>query len=288
MSVTKKYREEDYSNKSKNEINAIAKCLNMSDEGIRIYEKKGLVYPDVNEDSRKRSYDVMDFTMLLYSRVYKKYGFTLKEVEHIVNDCSIHEIQDLMRRQIQKKQDEISQLQLAISCMQDAVDGIDRHNALLGRCEIAPFPGLYRLEFMHQNNYLGDHDPQLVSLIARWSNYSPASMISSRYPLEEILQSKTPKSCFAGMGMLPKYAELLSLEENEYVSFCPPCERAIHVILSADNTQLTADMQRIADFIRENDLKPDKDAVTLGIVNNNFNTTFTRYFHLWIPLEEPS
>lgn len=285
MSVTKKYREDVHTVKSQNEIKAMAKCFNMSDEGIRIYEKRGLVYPDVSEDSKKRTYDVMDFTMLLYSRVYKKYGFTLKEVEHIVNDCSIQEIEALMQQQIRKKQEEISQLQLTISCMQDVMDGIRQCDTLLGRCEIAPFPGLYRLEFMNSHNYLGDHDPDLLALISRWTNYSPVTMISSRYPVEEIMRDGTPVTCFAGMGMLPKYAELLSVKENDYVSFYPPCEQAVHIILSPDNTQLIADMQCISAFIRDHQLPVTKDAVTLGIVNNHFSTIFTRYFHLWIPLE---
>ena len=78
MAVTKKYDEDG--KYPKGDINKVAKMLNMSDEGIRIYQKKGLVFPAIKAESRIRSFDIMDFTMLLYSRSYRKCDFSLVEV----------------------------------------------------------------------------------------------------------------------------------------------------------------------------------------------------------------
>ena len=81
---------------------------------------------------------------------------------------------------------------------------------------------------------------------------------------------------------------MLELETDEQIQFIPPCERSSHTILAADNNQLIPDMTILIDYLREHQLSPASDAVTLGFVNTNFDTTFTRYFHLWIPLEEDS
>ena len=43
-------------------------------------------------------------------------------------------------------------------------------------------------------------------------------------------------------------------------------------------------MGPVITYLAENSLEPASDAITLGIVNTGFGTTFTRYFHLWIPL----
>ena len=45
MAVTKKYDEDG--KYPKGDINKVARMLNMSDEGIRIYQKKGLVFPAI-------------------------------------------------------------------------------------------------------------------------------------------------------------------------------------------------------------------------------------------------
>ena len=75
MAVTIKYKEEQHYPRA--DINKVAKLLNMSDEGVRIYQKKGFVFPETKSGSRSRTFDIMDFTMLLYSRSYRKSDFSI-------------------------------------------------------------------------------------------------------------------------------------------------------------------------------------------------------------------
>lgn len=109
-------------------------------------------------------------------------------------------------------------------------------------------------------------------------------MISSRY--DSMVDGIQPSDSHSGLGILPKYAVELGITESDRISFVPPAEKALHTILSADNTQLIPDMKKIFQFITDNNIRVNSDAVTLGIFNTNFNTTFTRYFHFWLPLDE--
>ncbi|MBP3700587.1 MAG: MerR family transcriptional regulator [Lachnospiraceae bacterium] len=284
MAISKKYRSEYNSNK--HEIKKIARCFNMSDEGVRIYEKRGLVHPDVKDDSKIRTYDNMDFTMLLYSRVYKKCDFTLKEVEEIAKRDSIEDIQKRYEERIQRKQEELKNEERTLECMKDIEKGIRQISQLLGKCEVAEFPGLYRLEFMMRGSYLEQEEPELSRLVSLWTGFSPCTMISTRYDKEMILAGgDVTEAVSAGLGMYQKYAESFGVSENEYVCFCPPT-KAVHTIMVADNNKLIPDMAYVSAYVKENGLIITGDAITIGIANTNFDTTFTRYFHLWLPIEE--
>ena len=282
LAVTKKY--DEAGSFPKGDINKVAKMLNMSDEGVRKYHKKGLVFPEVKAESRIRSFDIMDFTMLLYSRSYRKCDFSLAEVEKIVNDCNVEQVRQMYEKKIQEKEEEIRQAKMILQHLKDTTASISQVSELLGKIEISEFPGLYRLEFMYSRD-VWSLESEMVSRISEWAGYAPCTAISSRYSINDLLSGTQPDSSCSGLGMYPWFAEMFQVEEDKNVICVPPCKRAIHTILAADNTQLIPDMKVLIDYLRDNDLKPVSDAITLGFVNTNFDTTFTRYFHLWIPLE---
>ena len=126
----------------------------------------------------------------------------------------------------------------------------------------------------------------MVSNVSEWAGYAPCTAISSRYSIVDLLTGTQPDSSTSGLGMYTWFAEMLHVEENDHVQYVPPSDKAIHTILAADNTQLIPNMKVLIDYLRDNSLQPITDAVTLGIVSTNYDTTFTRYFHLWIPLYE--
>ena len=283
MAVTKKY--DEGGKYPKGDINKVARMLNMSDEGIRIYQKKGLVFPAIKAESRIRSFDIMDFTMLLYSRSYRKCDFSLVEVETIVNDCNIEQIRRMYEEKKLEKENEIHQAQLILRHIHDTIESINRIPELLGKIEISNFPGLFRLEFMYSGD-VWNLDSEMVSNVSEWAGYAPCTAISTRYSIVDLLTGTQPDSSTSGLGMYTWFAEMMHVEENDHVQYVPPCDKAIHTILAADNTQLIPDMKVLIDYLRDNSLQPITDAVTLGIVSTNYDTTFTRYFHLWIPLYE--
>ena len=53
---------------------ATAAMLGLSDEGTRMYERHGLVYPARDEVSGYRSFDIMDVVMLQSARAYRQAG----------------------------------------------------------------------------------------------------------------------------------------------------------------------------------------------------------------------
>ena len=121
MTLSKQYRDNmDGGPVSTKEIKQVAKLLGMSDEGVRIYARRGFVHPDVHEGSRVRSFDMMDFTMLLYSRVYRKSDFSLKETERIVEAGDVETIQRMYGVKICELEEELVQKRIVLECLRDA------------------------------------------------------------------------------------------------------------------------------------------------------------------------
>lgn len=284
MALTKQYRDNtDGGPVSTKEIKQVAELLGMSDEGVRIYARHGFVHPDVHEGSRARSFDIMDFTMLLYSRVYRKSDFSLKEIERIVEADDVETIEGMYGAKIRELEEELAQKRIVLECLRDASKAMESIPLLSNQCEITPFPGLYRIEFMSSTSAWCD-DPEQRELISTWAGYAPCTMISTRYFIRDLLDGRQPTTAVAGMGMCAKYASHFSVQAGGQVFFVPPCDRAVHTVFFADNKQLIPDMSHVITYLAENNLEPAGDALTLGIVNTGFGTTFTRYFHLWIPL----
>ena len=192
MAFTKQYRDNAADGPvSTKEIKQVAELLGMSDEGVRIYERRGFVHPDVREGSRTRSFDIMDFTMLLYSRVYRKSDFSLKETEQIVEAGAVETIQEMYGAKICELERELAQKRIVLECLHDASEAMESIPLLSNRCEIAPFPGLYRIEFMFSPNVWCD-DPEQRELISTWAGYAPCTMISTRYFIRDLLDGRQP------------------------------------------------------------------------------------------------
>ena len=262
----------------------IAKWTGLSDEGVRLYERAGLLYPEKNEQNKYRTFDVMDYTMLLYGMVYRESGFNLKETYELANDCMLDEVlsayQEKHEEQTQKLERERRQLERISEMMAD----IKKIKEAWGKCEITERPAMYRVEFIVQGRLEGDAERK--RMVSKWmKNDLPFVMLSTRYFADTLRQEREKIQSISGLGVYAKYADVLHIEENEHIRYYPPV-RAVHTILSANNEMLNPDYTDVLRFIRENNLKISGDPIGFGIVNLHFSKTFDRYYHIWVPVEE--
>ena len=78
-------------------IGQVSKLLGLSVEGIRNYEKAGIIQSRRREESNYRSYSYLDITSLVRARMYRALGFSLSEIEALTNDRSIEELSAALR-----------------------------------------------------------------------------------------------------------------------------------------------------------------------------------------------
>lgn len=90
-------------------IGEVSKYLGLSPETIRYYEMEGLISPNRNPDSSYRDYRAPDVLCLMAAQRYRSMGFSLKEVETILNSSSIEEQYHYVNTQYHILRDEMNQ-----------------------------------------------------------------------------------------------------------------------------------------------------------------------------------
>ena len=72
-------------------ISDLSRITGMSIEGIRKYEKEGIIAPQRSENGQYRIYDYLDITSMMRFRMYRALGFSLKETGELINDASLEQ-----------------------------------------------------------------------------------------------------------------------------------------------------------------------------------------------------
>ena len=283
MGMNRKYRESGEPYRTK-QTGSVAKWMGLSDEGIRLYERHGLIHPEKDEQNKYRAFDIMDVTMLLYGMVYRESGFSMKEAQQLANGCSLDEVQEAYVKKVKQRMQELERERLKLERVEEITLEIEQAKARYGMCFQEERPALYRLEFMDRGAMVEEASKQKCT--NHWmKNYLPFVMLSTRYYAHTLSKPRTDIEAVSGFGVYAKYADALGIEENEHIKYYPPV-RAVHTILSANNEMLNPDYTKALRYIEENHLRVCGDPISFGIANLNFNKTFERYYHIWIPVED--
>lgn len=163
-------------------IGLVADIFGLSDEAVRKYEQNDLIFPNRAGDSQYRAYDFMDIVMMLYSRQYKEFGFSVRETSNLVNECNIQEIKDAYERQRSLQIKKIELIHQQLNFMEKISHDIERIPELVGRCELSENPGIFRLEFSSVDDLISN--PKRVAAIKQWISFLPFTVISTVYKKE--------------------------------------------------------------------------------------------------------
>jgi len=269
-------------------IGLVASLFDMSDEALRKYEKRWLVFPDRFNDSQYRSYDYMDIVMMLYSRLYTGFGFSLKETSHLVNNCNTDQIKCAYEKQLEAKKRQLELLREQLNFAEHLINDMKQIPELLGKCELSMSPGIFRIS-LPKVEELQDN-PKYFELLKRWIGYLPFTMISTIYGRESLNDHLLSQTSYCahikgGLGIFEQYASLFSVAEDDVVRYYPPVP-VVHTITHGNNHGLSPDFAPIYDFMNNEHIHVAGDAISFGIVCNNFSGDFDRYCHLWVPYEK--
>lgn len=83
-------------------IGEISKLLNLGNDAIRFYEKKGLVHPKTNPDNQYRMYDMSNILELLDVIYYRHLEVSLSEIQQLHS----HQDKEQTKQLLRKKQEE--------------------------------------------------------------------------------------------------------------------------------------------------------------------------------------
>lgn len=282
MGINRSYKEKrEY---PAHQTGKVARLMGLSDEGVRIYERYGLVYPEKRGDSGFRAFDIMDMVMLLYARVYRECGFSMKEASRLANNCELEDVAGAYEEELVKLRNKVERETRRLERMEELLGELREAAEKENCCELVEMPGMYRIEFLRDRGL--DASPTKQKKVTHWIEQGvPFVMLSTRYEKETVHLSRSRITALSGLGVREKYAAFLGIGPDEDVTYTKPCP-AVHTILRANNQELVPDLSGCLAFVEQQGLNIAGDPIGFGIANLHFQSDFDRFFHLWIPVEQ--
>lgn len=103
-------------------ISEVAEKTGLSISNIRFYEKKGLIGPDRDKDSKYRNYTEKDLALIKQILLFRKMDFSIEAISHILNKKLT--IEDAIQNQITELEEKRDSIQSSIDlCRKIAGDG---------------------------------------------------------------------------------------------------------------------------------------------------------------------
>lgn len=205
-------------------ISDLSRITGMSIEGIRKYEKEGIIAPQRSENGQYRIYDYLDITSMMRSRMYRALGFSLKETGELINDASLEQA----RIQLEQKKGEIAReeelLLLKRKLLEEMIEELAETENSLGKISICKMPAYYRIEFS-KNGEIQRKAPAL-KLVRQRMEYMPFVHVSTRY---------SGKDTFGGVAIRDTYASFFHIAESDQVQYIPSGEAFRIYVCEGDN-----------------------------------------------------
>lgn len=103
-------------------ISEVAEKTGLSISNIRFYEKKGLIGPDRDKDSKYRNYTEEDLALIKQILLFRKMDFSIETISNILNNKLT--IEDAIQNQITELEEKRDSIQSSIDlCKKIAGDG---------------------------------------------------------------------------------------------------------------------------------------------------------------------
>lgn len=123
-------------------IKDVAKLLGMTTEGVRFFERQGIVTPHRDVENNYRFYDRVQLIDLEQIQKYQKFGFTLKESEDLLRSSEKDEISDALAAQKKKLIEEQKDVQRKTLATDEMIKSIEYLKKSDLRTETVEIPDL--------------------------------------------------------------------------------------------------------------------------------------------------
>ncbi len=260
-------------------IGEVSELLGISAEGLRFYERSGIIQPTKSEGSGYRYYSHLDVSALIRSLTYRNYGFSVKETSKLLNTSEVREVQRIYEDRARAIEREIVLEQKRLQYLREVIGVVDSIKDRLLQCEIVESPGMYRIEFMRQHQIF--LDAQGKEEFRRWVDMVPFTFLSMRCP------PAGEPDIISALGVMEEYADFLGIKESKYVTYHPP-RRAVYTLVKEGNGRFdgAACFAHVHPFLKERGLRTCGDSLARTFVSLNRKESYVRYRQIWIPVEE--
>ena len=265
-------------------IGLVARLLGISAEGLRLYEREGILQSKREKEGGYRYYQRLDITALLRARAYQKYGFSLRETGALLNTGDLALVERACRRREKELEEEIRRKTLLLDSLRETRSLTASLPDKLGKVERGERPGLYRLEYMVENDLI--LPPARYDLFRRWAALSPFPFPSQKNSWQALLEGEDRS--VAALGLLERDAVRLgAVELASAGEYLPPCPCLCTVVKVAGETARCTDyLDPLRQFVRREGIQVTGDPVSRAFLSLDRKGSYTRYRQIWLPVAE--
>ena len=248
-------------------IGDVAAVTGLSVEGIRKYERAGIIAPERSDGGQYRLYGYLDVTCMIRCRAYRALGFSLREIAEMTNNEDIPAILE----RLQARENELSRENRLLSMQQQFLrekrELLSRLDDLLDRVEIREVPAFCRLEFAENGEIT--KSAEVRALCRKWMEYAPFVRISTRY---------RDGNTYGGLLIQEPYAALFPIEESPHVRRCP-AGLSLRICVSEERTGYAAadGADILRRFAAEHRFRAEEDAFGQSLISVHKSSRYRRY-----------
>lgn len=266
----------------KYQIGLVAKLMDLSPEGLRLYEREGIVVPRREGNAGYRCYERLDITSLVRARSYQKYGFSLQEVSQLLHTNDLNFLAEQYRKKEEDMEREILIRQLELEHLRSIRRDMQRFSEDLWEIRRENRPPMYRMEFMKGDTLTISSEQ--YNLLQQWAGWTPLVFSSLRH--DWMAMERGREVCYSALGILEK--DVISLGEQEIWQqgeYEPECLCLSTVVEVKGEEHSCLDyLAHLMNYVSKRKIEVTGDPISQSIVSFNKKEIYTRYRKIWLPI----
>ena len=252
-------------------IGKVSRMLGLSVEGIRNYEKSGIISSKREDGSNYRKYSYLDIASLIRAKMYRAYGFSIRETGELTNHCSLEEIAAAFDDKIRELSGDINIAMEKRSFMEEHVLMIRSVEAMTGKIRISRMPAIYRIEFSKNGEI--DFSEEKISHLQTWMTYAPFVFFSSRYAENDV---------YGGLAIMDRYADLFGIPEQyqagEQIQYLPETLCLSLIVKEGDTGySRTETLSAFKDYASYHNFELGNEMIGHTVIGIHKSTDYQRY-----------
>ena len=248
-------------------IGDVAAITGLSIEGIRKYERAGIISPERSENAQYRLYSYLDITSMMRTQFYRSLGFSLREIADLINNDDLPTVISRFQARLEELDQDSRILAMKQRFLQEKIDELSDAESSLDRIVISPSPAFFRLEFAKNGEIT--KSKERIELCRKWMDYLPFMHISTRYNGEDT---------YGGLSIQEPYADLFHVEENSCIKYYPSRPGLQICVLEEGKQHATAEYAAsLRRFASEHNFRAEEDAFGQSLISITKASQYRRY-----------
>jgi DNA-binding transcriptional MerR regulator len=267
-------------------IHDASKLAGIAAQTIRYYEEMGIINGERDENTGYRFFNTADIHTLMICRMYRAYGFNLRETKTILDEKGIETAAEMLRGREKGLEQEIIRQQYILDHLRrliGRIDGLEEKENVLSFTERPALLGL-----LYRRDQQITADIHVRNCVSGWMEYMPMPQPLIYY--EADCEKTWIERYNMGLCMTREDAEFLRLKPNRVVFSIEPCPCVYTVVkLKVRPTTIHSQMPGLMEKMARRGLEcagPICGRMILPL--DRQSPASHAYFEFWIPYRERS